>query len=132
MIKKSTVKKPIFKKVQTGEQNVEVWITSDGREHEDEEWAKQYEILDLKLNRRYLPDIFSNVEILDFNSIEEFKQYEEYKYDPIKYDIEKLTFPNCYVFYHLDISGDDDYYPEYIDHCVSIAEYKQMILDSLK
>jgi hypothetical protein len=134
MVKKITIKQPIFEKVQTGEYDQEMWESSDGAKFYSESDAESHEFFEIKLNRRYMPTFVYDVQILDFNKREEYERYEEECInDDISYNPNTLTFPNTYVFYIEDFYEDDNYdYPDRKVYCVTVEEYRKMLMDEVK
>ena len=136
MIRKSIVKEPIFEAVQTGLKDKEVWITSDGKQHNDEYKAISHEKFNVKMKRRHVPnELTYSAEIVEFSSLQDFKDYEEeFIDDQINYDINKLSFPNTYVIYTSFIDSEDEYdsYPNYHINCATKEEFIQMLIESVK
>lgn len=76
----------------------DVYVTSDGKEFDDEYWAEHHEFTDIKLNRRsvYLPDH----EVCDYECLDDLLKFIKdtyYSDTVINFDYNDLEFPNTYV-----------------------------------
>jgi hypothetical protein len=130
-MEKKIINEPIFETVQTGVNEKEVWVTSDGQQFDNENSAEYHKYYNCNLNERSF-DIPYRVIIYDFHCKEDLERYEKDHTSDIsyyKYDKNILTFPNTYVLYEVDESEDSDEwsYPEWSLYCVTLEEYKQYV-----
>lgn len=130
-MQKKIIEEPIYQTVQTGVSQKEIWVTSDGTEHENEKYAEHFEFYKCKIKQRGF-DIPDRVAVMDLYCLEDLERYEKdytYNIDTFHYDKTKLTFPNTYVLYETLDEVEDDH--DYGLHCVTLDEYKKYVNEKL-
>ncbi len=139
-MQKKIIEEPIYERVQTGVNKKEVYITSDGKEFDNEKSAEYHEYYYCKLNRRGTK-FDGSATIVNLYSIEDLERYEKdntYSVDKFDYDKSILSFPNTYVFveddvYDNDSTDIDEYANSHELHLkiYTLDEYKNYIIDLL-
>jgi hypothetical protein len=139
-VQKKIIEEPIYETVQTGVNKKEIWVTSDGKEHDNEQYAEQHEFYRCKVKQRGF-GIHHHLTILDLHCVEDLERYEkDYTYNVNHYDYnkKKLVFPNTYVLIEedeKDCSEDfDDYdyaYPEVHLKIYTVDQFRKLVNKAL-
>lgn len=121
---------PIYKEVQTGTQDVEVYVTSDGSEFVNEHQANEHEFR-LKIKERDIRNIPYHATMFYFENegqIEKWASQWNQDYVSLSFDPSELQYPNWFVIY-IEEEDLDDYMT-----CYSIStldEYKRLLIEKL-
>jgi len=138
------------KQIQTGIQEIENWVTSDGRKFKAEEAAEAHEFNWRVSDQHKNPNLHNDPEIFEFKSLEDALRMDTYRwsngynYVSKNYVLEKLLYPNKFVRYEEFIGcncNQADYEYGYCDcsnaaqskvHIVTLDEYKKMMLEHIE